>query len=53
MEHSNAEPPRYESDPIDETPLILAPSYQVSSRLAAFVRALDAEFELVRPRPQS
>lgn len=32
----------------DEAPLILAPAHEVSSKLAAFVRALDAEFEFVR-----
>lgn len=31
-----------------EAPLILAPEHEVSSKLAAFVRALDAEFEFVR-----
>ena len=31
-----------------EAPLILAPEHEVSSKLADFVRALDAEFEFVR-----
>lgn len=37
----------------DELPLILAPEHQVSSRLAAFVRALDAEFDVVRRYQQT
>lgn len=33
---------------LDDAPLILAPEHQISSRLSAFLRVLDAEFETVR-----
>lgn len=33
---------------LEDAPLILAPEHQISSRLSAFLRVLDAEFESVR-----